>query len=374
MAVTFEQEPSPWQASDNPIVYVFSSDQTAQPNFSFKLELRVDGQIVHADKVFVETDNRAHYDVSSVVRYMVGTPAIIDALHSDAGTARTIQLTVTESYGDPAVNQASQASTITNTWKSRQSDVNYIQYDYDGDFKLKKWLTDHPTNDIRVLRNQDVPLSMIGGGSAGLILRFYDSSDSLLHTYNTNQTYDLWQLNLNAELLTSGAGVPDITLVSYYTAKINLSELITFRYLDDYRYEPTSLVWVNQYGAFDTMVFEHSHIQSGQVESSSYTKQFGGWNGSNYEFSTMNTGKVDYFKRDQLKGSIATGFMTEEVNQWLVKSVYIGLNHIIYKINSDAYPIRITSSSYEVKQSRFEDLINEQINFDVAYDNSSPVL
>ena len=94
MAVTIESEPIAWQPSDNPLTYEFSSDQTGQPNFSFKVELKINGQTIWTDKIFPEVSNKAHWDVSSIVRIFVSGPTVSTQLIVDSGTTLTIQVVV----------------------------------------------------------------------------------------------------------------------------------------------------------------------------------------------------------------------------------------------------------------------------------------
>jgi len=377
MAVTIEQEPAVWQTSDNPLNYVFSSDETGQPNFSFKVEIKVDLQVVYEDKVFVEVADKSHFNASPIVRYMISGPSLLAPLFADSGTTRTVQLVVTENYGDPAQDEASASSSVTNMFKASVSDREFLINDYDAEWKLQKWFTKHPTNEMVVLRTQDKSLSILGGGTlAQLQMEFFDANDVSLHSYTSaNQNFNIWQLNLSADNLTTTAGVPDLSLVSYYTVQVGSSDVITVRYLDEYCWSPTAVTWVNEFGAFDSFVFQHSYVESGNVKTSSYTKQFGAWNGTTYEFVLGNSGNVDYFKRNLKKGKIATHYMSEVLQNWLVESMIgKGLGHAFYLIDGTNYPIKITANAYEKKKERWEDLISELVAFDVSFDDNSPVL
>ena len=53
MAVTIENEPEDWQTSDNPIIYQFSSDEAGETNFSFKVEFKMDGQVVYLSLIHI---------------------------------------------------------------------------------------------------------------------------------------------------------------------------------------------------------------------------------------------------------------------------------------------------------------------------------
>jgi len=378
MAVTIISEPVIWDTSDNPLPYVFESDEAGQPNFSFIIDVKVDSQVVYTDKVFLEVGDRAHFDASPVVRYMVNEPTIKTDLFEDAGISRTLQLVVTENYGDPAVNEASASSSVTNIWKARVSDRDFKVNDYDADYKLQKFFTDYPVDtDIEVLRDQVVSLSMLGGGSlAALNMEFFDSSGTVLHSYTSaNQNFDIWQLNLSGSNLTATAGVPSISAVSYFTVEIGSSETRTIKYLDSYCHAPTSVVWMNRYGGFDTFLFKHSLIQSGDVKSYNYTKQFGGWNGLSYDYNLGDSGQTDFYKVTVDNGMLATDYLTQEIQNWLSKSIIgTGLKHVLYLVDGTNYPIKIVSTSFNLKQSRFEDLIAQSVKFKASNSNNSPLI
>lgn len=375
MAVTIQQEPLTWSTSDNPLLYVFSSDETGQPNFSFKVEVKIDGQVIFTDKIFPEVGDYAHFDASSVAQYKVTSPSQSDTLFQEAGLRRTIQLVVTENYGTPPADQANASSTITNIWKSKVDDRTFTTIDFDTDYTGQKWLTDHPTNDQFILRDHDVLLSMIFGGVSGdLNMNFYDSNDVLLHNYTTNQFFQIWQLNVRSDLLTSVAGVPDISIVSYFTVNISGSDLMTYRYLDDYCNNPSAVLWINRFGSFDYFIFEHSTLFNGSTTPNGYQRQFGGWNGTTYEYNLNDSGRADYFKNNMQKGTITTDWITQEIQNWWTSIIETGLAHKLYLTDGTNYPIRVTRNSWKKNTQRFDETFQETIQFEVSFSDTSPVL
>ena len=371
MAVTIENEPEDWQTSDNPIIYQFSSDEAGEVNFSFKVELKMDGQVVFTDKVFVEVADNAHFDASRSTRFLTPRPNVNTGLTSEAGTTNTIQLVVTENYGSPPQDEASASSFITNVFKGSVSDRDYLEIEY-GDYELTKWFTDNPTNDLDILRNETKTISMLGGGNlADATMNFYDENDVLLHTYTTpTENYKIWQININTSLLTFVVGVPDPAAVAYFTVQINSSEVLTLRYYDDACFAPVSVRWVNRYGAYDSFVFKHVNIENGTIDASNYESQFGGWYGGSYSFLLEESGVIDYFKRNNGKGRAVTDYLSQQIQNWLT-SIFSGLRHQMTLEDGTTYPIRVTSRSYQKEQARFTDLRALEIKYDIAnMDNS----
>ena len=374
MAVTIENEPEDWQTSDNPILYQFSSDEAGQTNFSFKVELKIDGQIVYTDKLFTEVGDAAHFDASDIARLLVSGPQRNSGLTSEAGTTRSVQLVVTENYGDPAADEATESSMVTNIFKGRVSDREYLENEY-SDFELTRWFTDHPTLNMSILREEDKIVSMLGGGNvAAATMMFYDIDDVLLHTYTTpNQAYDIWMINVKGSNLTFVAGVPDVSAVAYFTIQIASSDVLTLTYFDDYCYIPASINWVNKYGGYDSFIFSHANIESGSVKPSTYSRQFGAWDGSDFTHNLEGTGPTDYFKKNQSKGKLVSEYMEQELQNWLT-SIYMGLQYQVTFSDGVKYPIRVTKSRYELKDRRFEDLINEQVDYEIPTGDNSILL
>jgi len=374
MAVTIENSPEDWQTSDNPIIYQFSSDDAGEVNFSFKVELKLDGQVVYTDKVFVEVADNAHFDASQVTRFLTPSPTVNSPLTSEAGTTNTIQLVVTENYGSPPVDEASASSAVTNIFKGSVSDREYLVNEY-GDYELTRWFTDHPTNDIEVLRLEDKIVSMLGAGAlATATLNFYDENDVLQHTYTTpNQTYDIWQLNLTDGNLTITAGVPDLSIITYFTVQINSSDILTIRYYDDRCSAPVSVRWINKYGGYDSFVFKHANVERATVDANSYESQFGGWFAGSYGFDLQDSGVIDYFKRTNGKGLAVTDNLSQEIQNWLTES-FSGLRHLMTLDDGTTYPVRSTTRRFDIEQARFQDLRVIVLDYDIANKNNSVTL
>ena len=105
MAVTITQEPQLFQPACNPYVWVFSSDQTAQPNFSFIVELYVNFVLVSTHQVFNESANYAKFDASGELRALLTSEMITTgALLTFYDTAISfVNIKVYEKYGTPPV-------------------------------------------------------------------------------------------------------------------------------------------------------------------------------------------------------------------------------------------------------------------------------
>jgi hypothetical protein len=69
MAISFFQEPQLFTPATNPIIWVFSSDQTGQANFSYKVELIINGALFGTYELYPMFDTYAKFDASECIDY-----------------------------------------------------------------------------------------------------------------------------------------------------------------------------------------------------------------------------------------------------------------------------------------------------------------
>ena len=147
MAVTIHTSPQDYTPSGNPLTFVFSSDQTGQTNFSYKVEIYVDAALVETNKIFPELGIKAHFDCSGVAERYCNT---IDAdtgasTEYDSANYVSLECKVIENYGTPPIDVNNASSTI-NTYKGKVSKANFLvlntsNYIYAA---AKLWLTLFP--------------------------------------------------------------------------------------------------------------------------------------------------------------------------------------------------------------------------------------
>lgn len=368
MAVTITQEPAPYSPSGNPLMYEFSSTQSGQANFSFIVETYVNAAKVKEEKVFLERSNKAHIDISETVDDLLDAPTPLTDFESDSGTSADIYIIVRENYGTPPTNQANATSSTTVAFKGEISKERFIDVNFNTQYRVNKWLTNHPTNNIEILREQTAICSMLTDSSYLLTVSFYDSAGALITTHTDTQTRVIWQFNLSQSSMVAAGVATQIQLnnTSYFTIQIDSSETLTFTYLDNYCYNPKSLLWVNEYGSFDTYIFNHNDIRKGSNTSKSYTKQFGGWDGTTFGYDALDSGNIDYVKTEQIEGSLVSGYMTEEIHDFIVE-LYNSPFYLLYDAaGNGAESISVTSNNWNYNTNRFDDLIMEEVNYKLS--------
>jgi len=120
VAVTINSSPHLFTPSDNPIIWSFSSDATANTNFSYLVEVYVSGSLTGTHQIYPEVGIYSHIDVSDIVKPMIGIPSINQlTILGNALNNREIYIIVKEYCGTtPTVHSTATSSTI-NVWKAR---------------------------------------------------------------------------------------------------------------------------------------------------------------------------------------------------------------------------------------------------------------
>lgn len=375
MAVVIHTNPLQFSPSDNPLKFTFSSNQTAQANFSYIVSTYLDSVKVSEDRIFPESAAYAHYDCSPIVRGLMPSPTFQTALWQDARIEAELYIIVTEEYGTPAALQASVTSSTIDIFKGRLSDKDWETFNAPTTWQNLLFMTNYPrTQRMEVLRGAPVYLNMITDASKQLEIKLYNGA-TLLDSYTNTQNYVIAQLNLNTTNLIATAGFSsgDIAIATHYTVQIGTSEILTIYFITDYCNSPNTMLWVNDYGAIDSFVFLHNLDRSASVKDRSYSKQFGQWNGTSFTYDASESGERRVGTTVTNEGIVYTDWIYEAQQAWLTE-LYRSPLHRLYNVSGTHDGIKITTTQYTFKQQRFEDLISESVGFVYSYNHQSMVL
>jgi len=364
MAVTINQTPTNWSPSDNPLMFRFSSTQTAQPNFSYIVETYYNSVKVSEDRIFVESGIYAHIDVSPIVKNLLNTPQQTIPLFTSSGTNGSIYIKVIENYGLIPINQANATSSTIKIFKACLSDADWKEWDA-TEWVVNKYLTNHPEFDpMHQQFGAPFYLSAIVDTSTSLSISFYDIDDVLIHSYYQIQTTVIAQLNLSTDSLVANAGVPDIDAVHYYI--VELGSILKKVYIQKPECNPIqSLSWINEYGVWDSFIFDHNLERKGSVTERMYGKKFGNWVGTNFNYNLDQAGNIRVGTQQTDSATIYTGWISQTMQNWLIE---LFKSPRFYLYTTEIESVRVTSSAFSYEQSRFEDLISQAV--DVEYTNN----
>lgn len=368
MAVTINSTPNNWSPSGNPLVYEFTSNQSGNVNFSYIVETLFNGAKVAESRVYPEVSGgKAHIDISETIDALLLNPALSDDLYSEHGTSGLISIKVTEYYGSPPTAQANATSSQTRAFKACISDERFNDVDFDSDWKETKWLTNHPTNNFEVLRLQDAIFCMIVDADCALNVTLRNSAGGVIDSDIFNTTgLKIIRVNLNRQsLIDAGFSSGDIDSAASIDIDIDAtytSETITITYVDADCINPSSLMWVNEYGAFDTFCFKHNRVTRGTGEAKEFGRQFGGWVGTTYTFNPLNSGLRNYAVKSTPQGTLISDYMIQSLHDWLME-LYNSPQVILYTTDGSSVAVNLLSRSWEDEQDKFEDLIMEEVEY-----------
>ena len=386
MAVTIEDEPAIYTPSDNPIVWRFSSTQTAQANFSYIVEVYVDGVLDSNHQVFPEVGIYAHFDASEKMTAKTPAPSVGQStVVADASNNREIYIKVFERYGTPAANQASATSTTINSFKACISNEQMQIWDY-TDYTVANtnriFLT-FLEDVISVRTGADYYLSMIANEGASLTanLTFKDSTGATVTTYSEaiGATIKIVQLMINLDKLVDDATITQGNADDTETIEVQIksgvnefSEVKIFSINRECGNRGQHLIWLNHLGAFDQFTFTHNDTHTTKTKDQSYRKQFGNWQGNDFVLDAYNAGEIGYLVTSNDSLELVSDWLTESVQNWLVASSYEGVL-VNTQIALTTYSrVTIDSKSYKLEDSYFEELFNVIIKLQLSNSRRSP--
>lgn len=373
MAVTIHQQPQNWSTSDNPLTYVFSSNQTAQAKFSFIVETYFNGGLVDRRKVFPEVSTKAHWDCSEVISQRLTAPKLSTNTFTEAFTSGSIYVKIIENYGIVPENEAQLDSETTKVFKGCLPLSIWEGTDFTN-YPLQKWLSDIPSSELCVLPNQNVFLSMITNGQYEVFVETFDSSGISIQNSSLQDVAgkEIVQLNLNTQNLIDDFGLTMIN-VAYFTVQINTSDVVTVKYIQEFCNQPNYVVWVNKYGAFDQYPILHNESKGGKIKEYSYNRQYGYWFQGSFVYDSTVSGDQNYFKTETQEGTLVTDYLTEIVQNWLTE-IYLSPRVYVFNIANVYRLIKVINSSYDLGKQRFDELLNEEIKYRANNDTTSILL
>jgi hypothetical protein len=380
MAITIVSSPKAYVASDNPITWVFESNQTNQNNFRYRIltSWAIAGESlvqVGNDIVYPQVGARSFFDASAYAR---NRAQIVPLLNSIAYNSSlwTLQVQIIEEYGTPPTTQATSTQSVT-VFKARQSDKGFIGINYPTDWRRVKYLTNRPRNTFVVPEYGDFPLSVLLSEGGRFQLTVLDNGIQLAQSFTTLANYLMANVNINPSIIAPFIGEPlnefDEIRVVLESETISVNETISLSIYRGGCGKYWTLRWLNEYGAYDWFIFNHNLEVSAQSTDISFEKQFGNWNGNSFEYTLQNSGNHVVIVETENRGVLHSGWLTQEVQNWLVE-LYKSPKVDLIDMNGEVMPIRLTKRSSTQQQSRFEDLFMESVEFQFIGGDKSVVL
>lgn len=403
MAITLITVPNDVTAAYNPLTVTCSSDNTAQPNFKYIFQVVVDSVTLPSVKLSPRPNGYAVFDAHRIVEnYLSSNFNVGEATDAYAcpQSSVDIEIKVGEEYGTPPaeyLNLDSCSSTCIaaalkhSTASFYGSQPNFIDVDYRSQYMMsnlvtganKPFLTTSPRT-ITICDNKNYylyALVNVGQEPPTLRLRTYDSSGSIISTYNKTLSstseyivrYAVGTKNINlwnASYLT-GVSSYDIRLFNAPGIGIPapISELFTFNIdCDCSKYpEQFRLHWLNPLGGFDAKSFNMRFDRNMELKKSFFTKILGSQDDGTgeYTFAVTDSGKINFNTVATETIVLNTNWITEEESKWLFTlskstTVYWEIAYNIYA------PVTVTDLQYQQKVYATEKLFNFTVKVEIG--------
>lgn len=400
MAITITQEPQRFQPACNPYVWVFESDQTGQPNFSFIVELYVGGSLVSTHQVFNESANYAKFDASGDLRCLLTSDMVTTGslLTYYDPAVDVVNIRVYEKYGTPPVLSGVFATgTVNRAWNASLRHPDFINYDHLTYMVSRNnvnsgnilFLTDFPrTRKYFVGLYESAFLTFINRSkpTVDFYLKLYDITGSLVTSYTvTIIVGDLNVIDCSPQNLIANTPVTlvDFQSSAYYTIRVQgvdagiysgFTETFTF-WIDTecHRYDTHRLHWLNKLGGWDSFTFTLVSTNSTNVKTSDYQRERGQWDtsGTAWEYTQYHGEQMAFNKYAIDKTVLNSDWIHESVQQWLVRDLYESPKVYLEVGIGKFEPVKVTNEDYTLQQRRVNGLIREVVNLERTYTYNS---
>jgi len=388
MAVTIYDEPQTIAPAGNPLVFTFSSDQTAQPNFSFVVELYVNSTLRLTQEVYRQFNTLGRIDVSEAVQSVIRNPEITTDLEFDATNSMvTYAIIVYEKYGSPTPQI--QASDTSTTLKAFNAALEYPEWrvwddaDYDPNVTQGSLFLTYFPRTSKQLCGMDENiyvgyLEPTGGAGVAMACELYDIQGNVIASdFSISLTSSEFNiLNVGPQAIIANSTITQLDFNDCYryfvyvdVGGISSSETY-FIYMDTdcKRYETYRLHWLNKLGSWDSFTFALVSTESATVQAFDYQRDPGVWDGTSYTYPLYSGQKIHYAKTKSKQLILNSDWISEAVQNWLVDSLFDSPLVYLEQNNSTEFePVKVTNSSYQLKTRRRDGLIQEQITIERTY-------
>jgi len=396
MAITIQQQPQLFSTAGNPIVWTFESDQTAQPNFCYIVELYVFGTLYSTHQVFPQFGILSRFNASEALKSFLSSPLIVNgSLTTDYNTAITnAWIVVSEKYGTPPAIGASATTATMKPFNAalRHPDFinwNYNDYNVDSNNPLTPgvlFLTSWPRSRKYFCGlNENIFLGFISNDTSfNVRFRLKDAAGGTIANVLTALTLnDLTVIDCSPATIIANTSITalDFAAAAYYEViargtgpGINNGSSETFQiYIDTecHRYPTRRLHWLNKFGVWDSFTFTLVSTESTKVAGSTYERESGIWSGTNYIYPLYQGEMTTFSKRAEDTMILNSDWIYEDVQQWLVRELYESPNVYLEASTGAFEPVNVTNQGYDLKQSRKDGLIMETVEIKKTYSYNS---
>lgn len=369
MSVTIHDQPKDYTPSGNPVNWTFSSDQTFQANFSFLVEVFVDTVLQGRHDVFPDNGIFGRYDASSYAERFTSAPVIVTTLSDDAGNNASINIKITERYGDPITSHLSATSAARTVFKGKLRNKPFSLFDpsiYLMTTDGAQFLTLFPsaTDNMKCADSEQQRLLVLSDNKFNsLSIELFDAGDTPFG--GTTEVIGLTKiivLNVGVASIVANTSITqaNFDLANHY--KIQAIDTVSgFRSVEqrididrECRREGAKRIhFISTIGSIESFSYTLYSNEQAKVQSASMQREFGSWNGNSFDYSFQGGTKLDFQKTADISLMIRSNWLTEGEQNWLDRE--LSLSPLVLMEDPDEpgiglIRVKLRKSNYEIKR------------------------
>jgi hypothetical protein len=387
MAVVIDQSPQSHTPSDNPIVWVFRSDQTTQANFYFGVTVYINGGVHSFHEIVPEQGIYGKFDASEIVNALTTHPALFAPIGTiAAGNNVSVHILVQEYYGTPPGPNASATSATIIAFKARLSNNGFVSYtvnDYLPSVGLGRWLTQCPEHLVGV--NDTMWLTVITeGGNKVRRATLFDVNGTQIATHTT-ATVDysaipIAQLRVDPLALVAihGFTTSEINQTHSYTVEFGASpNFVQERIYIDRSCNDTAtqiVYFLAHLGSIELFRFTKLRRDNMSVERKEFQRPFGAWDGTAFTFNKTRGESVAYMGTYKTQIRVASDWISEALQKWLVYNLLPSPLTLVGD-GTDNLRCKVTDAGSEVHNQKADNPLYQQlVNVELSQTAHSQIL
>jgi hypothetical protein len=395
MAIAITQSPQRITPGTNPVEWVFQSDEASQPNFSFIIELFINGVYHSTHEQYIQDLNSGRFDASEILRSFLFSDLVTDGTLAQVynGAYVFVKIIAFEKYGTiPAIINEPYPSATGIVYNGALRHQDWIDYNYQFyNASRDNSLTTNPTQ-VKFLttfpRDQKAFVGIDQSCFLGIFstdeelrinFRLFTAAGVQIVTESIPLTFPQFAIiDCSPQTIIANTSITGLQFDSaaYYQVLVSgmgtgpfggASESFRF-YMDTEckRYEQRRLHWLNKFGVWDSMSFDLDSIDTTEVSSIDYARNKGLWSNGAHLYPLYQGQMVNASKSSQDKTVINSDWMKPAVQQWLVRE--LGESPRVYlEVEGGFEPVKVDNTSFQLKTRKRNGLIQEQFTLTRTY-------
>lgn len=390
--LTLIQQPSQVTPAYNPINFVVSSNNVAQPSFQFIFDLYIADVFISRHRLPPKTfTGVARLDVSAIVKSYVTQDMVFSstAFDRNPNSWTSLYIRFGEEYSVSGVLTTYINLLDSATCYAVNASLEYLQFVnwssntfYQG--TTRKFLTSNATPNILDSTNMwlhfyhELPANI-----QFLKVRTYNAS-GVMQSLRSFSPTDLSNITIGDRFLKVSVGTAQLKQlfyagffdgIAYYTIELyDPTSAFTFEIKriniqeSNCKYENVALHFLNVHGGFDVFNFKLVSNKNSSIDRKKYNVMTGSFNSSNvygYASGDRSTQVMTSSNQDSL--TVNSDWITEAESIWLKELITSPI--VFMEVGSGLVPISISETKYKFSKKVNEKIFNLQVTFDFGNEN-----